>query len=470
MLMPKEPLYLKLYNEIKTAIVSGNLRGGERLPSKRCQADTHNVSTVTVQTAYEQLIAEGYITSRPRSGYFVLLPEERARQFSNQIITPNHFPVDAPNFPPVPPDFVPSCPSAYIDISNHTPHTDSFPFSTWSKLMREIISINYYRLLERLPHSGLFTLRQSIAKYLLRNQGVTVNPEYIVIGAGTEYLYSIAVKLVGRHSIIALENPGYRRLANIYAGENVTTTTIPLDGEGILPEYLALSKANVLHISPSGQFPTGCLMSERRRQAVLGWLQADRNRYVIEDDYEREFQFNKSHLPALRQMDYNNRTIYINTFSQTISPSLRISYMVLPSSLIQKYNLLYSNYSCTVTSFEQYTLAAFIDGGYFERHVNRLRRRYRQFYQTVLPRLSEFDYLNQLPRNIPGLNFLLPLKSSKDETELKRNGEEHGLKLNFLSDYLLAPVKVPPKVAVLSCRSLNLASFTAGLEILKVIL
>ena len=141
-----------------------------------------------------------------------------------------------------------------------------------------------------------------------------------------------------------------------------------------------------------------------------------------------------------------------------------------PSSLIQKYNLLYSNYSCTVTSFEQYTLAAFIDGGYFERHVNRLRRRYRQFYQTVLPRLSEFDYLNQLPRNIPGLNFLLPLKSSKDETELKRNGEEHGLKLNFLSDYLLAPVKVPPKVAVLSCRSLNLASFTAGLEILKVIL
>lgn len=369
-----KPLYISLYEKIKTDIEYGNIQANEKLPSKRALAEHLMVSVITVQNAYALLISEGYVYAKEKVGYFaceifanakIPLPSQNAS--INYEITGEK--------------------ELYtINLCENTTLSNKhFPFSVWSKQMRQVITENYDHLLAKIPHMGLWSLRRAISEYLYRFRGMRVDPNAIIIGAGTEYLYSIVVKLIGRERVFAVEDPGYRRIAQIYAAEGLQVAHVPIDEYGLAIKSPMTHNANVVHISPSHHFPTGIFMPVKRRMEILHWAQEKPNRYIIEDDYDSEFRFASKPLPTMQSIDNGQRTIYINTFSKTISPSLRISYMILPKVLLKKYNEQFSFYSCTVSSFEQYTLAKFISEGYYERHISRMRKHYRIREMASLP-------------------------------------------------------------------------------------
>jgi GntR family transcriptional regulator/MocR family aminotransferase len=311
----------------------------------------------------------------------------------------------------------------------HTAHAPSasagqFPFSVWAKLMREVLLDDRDLLLQPPPNTGLPQLRSAIAGLLQRSRGMEVSPECIVIGAGAEYLYNILIQLLGRDHRYGLETPGHGKIRRIYEANQVTVCPVELDENGVSMVSLEQSGATVLHCSPGHQFPTGIVTPIGRRQQLMAWLAARDGRWLIEDDYDSEFRFSGRVIPSMHSMDDLDRVIYMNTFSRTITPALRISYMILPRHLMERYHRLLGFYSCAVPSFEQLTLARFLDGGHFERHVSRMKRRYRLLRDGLL------DLLRQSPKAgamtvsgaDAGLHFLLKL-----DTKLTDEGLEHSL-------------------------------------------
>ena len=355
------PLYEQLYRALKADILSGALPGGSRLPSGRALAEHLGLSRVTVETAYAQLLAEGYLTSRPRAGYFV-------EQLTPQELPPR---VSEPEAQPPEPETAQSR-SAQL-----------FPFSVWARLMRGVLLDRRQELLRPAPDAGLPALRQAVAAELYRQRGVHVSPEQVYIGAGAEYFYNLLIQFFGHRRVYALENPGHRKIARVYQANQVAVRPIGMDADGVIPELLEQSGAEVLHISPSHHYPTGTVTPITRRQALMRWLTAQPGRYLIEDDYDSEFRFSGLPIPTIQSMDRSGRVIYMNTFSRTISPSLRISYMILPRTLLPQWQAAMGFYSCTVPSFEQMTLTRFLAEGYFEKHLSRMKKHYRAVRAAV---------------------------------------------------------------------------------------
>ena len=308
------PLYEALYRCIRQDILSGNLASGEKLPSKRALAQHLEVSKITVEAAYNQLLAEGYIRSVEKVGYFV---EALQRQSAAPI------PKEAADTPR----------ESLIDLTGDS--TSYFPFSIWSRLQREVMLDLGEGLLLPLHKQGLPSLRNAIARHLQQFRGMQVDPDNILIGAGTDFLYNILVQLLGREKRYGVEEPGYSKIQNIYEAAGAVCNLLPLDQEGVDPEELG--DTQVLHISPSHHFPSGIVMSHSRRQALLRWAEKKDERWIIEDDYDSEFRFNAHPLPALHSLNGGEKVIYLNTFSKTLAPSIRISYMVLPDRLMKLY-------------------------------------------------------------------------------------------------------------------------------------
>ena len=346
-----QPLYAQLYEAIKADLLSGAIRGGEKLPSKRLLAGHLGVSKVTVETAYQQLLAEGYLTVREKVGYFAeeLTPVEPVAALPEPEAAPLPLPVSSAR---------------------------QFPASVWSRLTRRVLLEHSERLLLPLPGEGLPELRRAIAGELRRSRGMAVRPAQILIGAGAEYFYNILIQLLGRDRCYGLESPGHRKIDAVCGANQVRVAPIALDENGISMASLADSPADVLHLSPSHQYPTGIVTPVRRRQELLTWAEAAEGRYLIEDDYDAEFRFSGRPIPTMQSLDRSGRVIYMNTFSRTIAPSLRISYLVLPPALMEEYRRRLGFYSCTVPAIEQITLALFLSEGYFEKHLNRMRKHY----------------------------------------------------------------------------------------------
>ena len=272
---------------------------------------------------------------------------------------------------------VPEEPHYFADfISNRTNH-ENFPFSVWAKLVREMVSGESATLLQPPPVGGIPELRKAIADHLYAFRGIGVSPEQIIIGAGTEYLYGLLIQLFGNTAIYAIEDPGYAKISKIYESHGVRVRHIPMDENGIRTEVLEASASDILHLSPSHHYPTGIVTSISRRYELLGWASKSEKRYIIEDDYDSEFRLLGRPIPALQSIDVMDKVIYMNTFSKSLSSTIRISYMVLPEKLLKMFYAKLGFYSCTVSNFEQYTLARFISGGYFEKHINRMRNYYR---------------------------------------------------------------------------------------------
>ena len=441
------PLYEQLYRALKADILSGALPGGSRLPSGRALAEHLGLSRVTVETAYAQLLAEGYLTSRPRAGYFV-------EQLTPQELPPR---VSEPEAQPPEPEPAQSR-SAQL-----------FPFSVWARLMRGVLLDRRQELLRPAPDAGLPALRQAVAAELYRQRGVHVSPEQVYIGAGAEYFYNLLIQFFGHGRVYALENPGHRKIARVYQANQVAVRPIGMDADGVIPELLEQSGAEVLHISPSHHYPTGTVTPITRRQALMRWLTAQPGRYLIEDDYDSEFRFSGLPIPTIQSMDRSGRVIYMNTFSRTISPSLRISYMILPRTLLPQWQTAMGFYICTVPSFEQMTLTRFLAEGYFEKHLSRMKKHYRAVRAQLFSVLHTPQAVRQcaVHDTDAGLHLVLELKNAPEPEALRALLRQSGLPDALLSDFFLdAPSPQAQKSIVLGYADAEPAQLEAALTAL----
>ena len=440
---PGMPLYESLYRAIREDILSGALRPGEKLPSKRALAANLEVGKTTVEGAYGQLLEEGYIVSRERSGFYV---EAVQRPVSRKPTAPH--PVALSEEPPK------------ADLTGNG--TGQFPFSVWIRLQREVILDYGEQLLLPLHAQGAWELRQAIARNLEDFRGLSVAPDCILVGAGTDFLYNLLLQLLGQDKVYGVEDPGYGKIGKIYRAGGVRCLPIPMDDQGIRPE--CLGDAQVLHISPSHHFPTGLVTPLQRRRALLDWARS-KNGWIIEDDYDTEFRFRGRPLPAMQTMD-PDRVIYMNTFSKTLAPSIRISYMVLPPALMEKFRQQLGFYGCTVPSFEQYTLARFLDRGYFEKHINRMRKFYRARRNRVIaalehcPAADRFTILEQ----DAGLHFLLQVDSPLSGPALAKKFAAQGLKVHLLSSFYQTPTPESDKSLVINYSAVDEEMLQQALE------
>lgn len=428
------PLYEYLYNCIKNDILSGELSSGEKLPSKREMATNHNVSVVTVQNAYEQLLVEGYVRAEEKKGYYV---EEVEHKASDEIVG-NHKKRAVSNSSGVSAKKNESDRDSQKDIidfsSNHI-FKDNFPFNTWAKVMRRSIADNESDFLESPDHMGVERLREAISQHLLQYRGMEVNPDNIIIGAGMEYLYGLVVQLLGHSKMIAVEDPGHTKVTQIYESNGIKCLHIPVDEDGMEVDRLENSGASAVHISPSHQFPTGAVMPASRRHKLINWAN-ETGSYIIEDDYDSELRFFGRPIPTIASID-PERVIYMNTFTKTLSPSIRIAYMILPDELMKEFRKNLSFYSSTVSTFEQYTLATFIEEGFYGRHINRMRNFYRKHRQAIIdsilasPTYKDIDIIE----NNSGLHFIVKVKNKIDDESFVKRLAQDGVKIKTVADY-----------------------------------
>ena len=347
------PVYLQIYKQIRQDIVNGIYTLGSKLPSIRLLCDELKVSTVTVDHAYALLCDEGYVESRERSGFVVIFRKD------------DHFAITDE--------------SQYIPIKiEHSDHGyPDFPFSILSKTMRTVLTDYGERILERSPGAGCLQLREAIQRYLARNRGINVSTQQIIIGSGSEYLYSLIIELLGKESIFGIESPSYKKIEQVYLAAEARYELLALSQDGIDSTALIHSKANVLHVTPYRSFPTGITASASKRHEYIRWA-SKKERYIIEDDFESEFSVSTKSEETLFSLAEQDNVIYLNTFSKTISPSLRVGYMVLPQKLVSFFEEKLGFYSCTVPTFEQYVVARLLGNGDFERHINKVRRNKRK--------------------------------------------------------------------------------------------
>ena len=412
---PGVPLYESLYRCIRADILSGELTPGEKLPSKRALAANLKVSKITVEGAYDQLLAEGYLRSVEKVGYFVEAsdhPRPASRAFA-------------------PPKTAAETP--LLDLAGGG--AVRFPFSVWSRLQRQVMLDRGEQLLLPLPNRGIYDLRRAIAEHLADFRGLHVDPGHILIGAGTDFLYNLLIQLLGQSKTYAVEEPGYSKIRRIYAAGGVHCVSAPMDGLGVRPE--GLGTAQVLHISPSHHFPTGLVTPVNRRQELLDWAAQAPDRYIIEDDYDSEFRFAAHPMPTMASMDRQGRVIYMNTFSKSLAPSIRISYMILPEALMEQFQESLGFYSCTVPSFEQYTLARFLDEGHFEKHINRMRKTYRATRNRLLEMVAACPLASRftIQEENAGLHFLLTMDPDLAAEDLTARCEGLGIRVQTLAGF-----------------------------------
>ena len=421
----KVPLYEQLYCHIKGDILAGRLHADEKLPSKRSFSKNLGVSNTTVEAAYGQLVTEGYLYALPKKGFFVSALERQVRSL--------------PTLPKPREDVPPAQQECFVaDFLGGSVATEQFPFSVWLKLLRQVMSSEEEKiLLTARPAGGLLQLREAIAAHLRDFRGMQVQPGQIVVGAGAEYLYSVLIQLLGRRSVYGVEDPGYLRLRLIYEGNDVQCRHIPMDEYGVKVKVLEDSQAEILHITPSHHNPTGIVMPARRRYELLDWAAQGAGRYIIEDDYDCEFRLSGKPIPTLQSIDAGEKVIYLNTFSQSLAPAFRMSYLVLPEHLARRFYADLGFYSGTVSCFEQLTLARFLSEGYFEKHLNRMRNYYRALRDRFVDalRASPLGARSTITREDAGLHFLLTVETKARDEDIIARGAALGLQLSFLSQY-----------------------------------
>ena len=417
----KGHLSKELYKALKRDIEEGNLKRGEKLPSKRAFARNCSVSTITVQNAYDQLVSEGYITAYEKKGYFVSDGVGKKRAVVSFVVKEEEekAKMDLP------------------DLSNNRVREDNFPFSIWSRLMRKTMAEKQKQLLSPMATEGVYELRKAISHHLSSFRGMAVSPSQVLVGAGTEYLYSLIIQLLGRDKTYAIEDPGYMKLERIYESNGVKSTRVQLDEKGLSLEMLEDSGADIAHISPNHHYPTGITMPLDRRYEILSWAAGKEDRYILEDDYDSEFRVSRNPFPTLYTLDGSGSVIYMNTFSKSLASTVRISYMVLPFDLAERFKEKLSFYSSTVSSFEQYTLASFILDGYFEKHINRMRLFYIRQRKAILSLIYSSPMKDRCSviENDSGLHFILRLHTTLSDEKVKEILKEEGIKISALSDF-----------------------------------
>lgn len=468
-------MYEYLYRCIRSDIEAGVIAPGEKLPSKRSFARHLGVSLITVEGAYSQLIAEGYLRAEPRRGYFAcdlnssgvvsgrkpsllgvgsssletayptdgnLLPEEGLAQAYASLAAvgrPREGRIDAGGQSAT---LASSSDGngfnnevVFADFTGSSVPLGMFPYAAWAKSLRDALTRESERMLVgETGFAGALRLRKAIADHLRGFRGMEVDPECIVVGAGSQVLYNWLVQLLGRNLHYGVEDPGYLRLSRIYEANNVELSHIPLDENGIDMASVVESSADVLHLMPSHQFPTGIVTSIGRRYELLGWASAKDNRYLVEDDYDCEFRLTGRPIPSLQSIDATGKVIYANTFTKSLGPAFRIGYLVLPPALADRFKRELGFYSCTVSAIDQLALARFIESGDYERHVNRLRTYYRSVRDALVSafQASSFSERVSIEEQDAGIHFIMGISIDAKMPEVRKSAPQgHATRYRF---------------------------------------
>nr|WP_317413623.1 PLP-dependent aminotransferase family protein [uncultured Solibaculum sp.] len=450
----KRPLYLQLYSFLVEEIKSGHLKVDERLPSKKSVCSRLGISQSTVETAYDMLLAEGYIRSIPRSGYYVCRLE--------RLEPSESFPL-----PPIP-LAKPSEPPYRYYFSTSAVDTKAFPYVSWAKLHKEVMYQNP-ELLQRGDPQGDHCLRESLCQFLREYRGVHCSPDQIVVGAGIEYLLDLVLQLLEQDAVFALENPGYDTTYHIIRNNGRSVVDIPLDKDGMSITHLAQSGATVAYVTPSHQFPMGITMPIGRRTQLLKWASESPDRYIIEDDYDSEFRFNIRPIPAMQGLSPHGKVIYVGTFSRSIAPSIRVAYLVLPPTLLHRYLEKFTFSSSTVSRFEQHTLCRFLESGLFSRHLNRVGNLYKQRKDHTIKQLGQtLGSRMVIQGDNAGLHFLIQIKNGMEESELVKRALKQGVKINGLSRYFRGDVRqCPPSTLVMGYAGLCRQELSDAVHLLQ---
>ena len=471
-------LYEYLYRCIRHDIAHGKVEPGQKLPSKRALAKQLGVSLITIEAAYDQLTAEGYIRSRERCGYYACelapaahieepgsvhrraeaasAPASRrhkdhtanphnsqpfSRKEKNSEGSTGHRPTADPSAPPTGaaaphPQNTPFNAPRLADFTHSTLATTMLPYSAWAKAVRRTLSDeSAASLAEAASAAGSPELRSAIADHLRQYRGMDVSPDQVVIGAGSQTLYQLLVQLLGRTRRYAVEDPGYLLLTRMYEQQDAQVAHIRLDDSGINVAALEASGASVAHIMPSHQFPTGIVTTAARRRELLNWAR-EGDRYLIEDDYDSEFRMAGRPIPSLFGIDAAERVLYLNSFAKSLGAAFRMAYLVLPPQLAQRFRKQLGFYANTVSPLDQLALARFIEQGHYDRHVNRMRTHARKTQDALVSALRKafgervaFAGLND------GLHFIMQLESERGERELAAEAEAAGIRIAPLSNF-----------------------------------
>lgn len=416
-----KPLYEQIYQHIREEIQNGRIPAGEKLPSSRRMSANLQVSRSTVDLAYEQLLSEGYIESVPYKGYYVCSleglchmefkePEKKERRQSREERYRYDFAVSG------------------ID-------PDGFPYNIWRKISREVLSEEDPQLFQLGEPQGEPGFREALSDYLHYARGVNCTPEQIVVGAGNDYLLLLLHVLMNGSSRIAMENPTYCTAGHCLEAMGCNVISVGMDESGMLVEELEKSGADVAYVMPSHQFPTGIVMPLRRRMKLLSWAAKAEDRYIIEDDYDSEFRYKGKPIPALQGFDTAGRVIYLGTFSKSIAPSIRISYMVLPMGLLEIYRRKGILFSVTVSRVDQKIMEEFLRGGHFERHLNRMRAVYKAKHDLMLGRLRKMEKICRVSGEQAGVHLVVHFVNGMTEQEAVRRAAGSGIRVYGISRY-----------------------------------
>jgi GntR family transcriptional regulator/MocR family aminotransferase len=420
------PLYEQIYQYLKHEIQSGGLPFGKRLPSTRNLANYLQVSRTTVDMAYGQLVSEGYIEAKPYRGYFVcdlegicqLDGESRVNKMLQQE----------------------KMPSFAFDFSPSGVDLNSFPYNIWRKLSKNILMSDHSEVFQLGDPQGEYELRRTIAEYLHQARGVDAAPEQIVVGAGNDFLLMLLCNMLGTGQKIAMESPTYRKAYDLLHNLSNEMHIVEMDDSGMCIDSLEASGADLAYVMPSHHFPLGIVMPVKRRMQLLEWASGSEQRYIIEDDYDSEFRYRGKPIPALKGFDRDGKVIYLGTFSKSIAPAIRVSYLVLPERLMEVYRTRGRRISSTVSRVDQMLIADFLNGGYYERHLNKMRAIYKSRHDVLIEELRQFQDICTVSGENAGVHILLTFHDGMTEQEAVRRAADVGVGVYGLSRYFIEQI------------------------------
>lgn len=446
------PLYEQIYEYIKKQIKTGMLVKGTRIPSGRVLSSYLEVSRSTVIMAYEQLLSEGYIEARPGSGYYVADIEGLYSVSVKREKKRN--------------EVKPALKYSY-DFSPRGIDLNSFPFNNWRKITRNVLVDDNKELFAAGSPQGEPEFRETISRYLYQSRGVSCSPDNILIGAGTEYFMMLISQLLDEKSLYAMENPTYMQTYRILKSLNRKICVVSPDESGMSIDGLRKSGADIAYVMPSHQYPLGIVMPVKRRQELLLWALESENRYIIEDDYDSEFRYKGKPIPALRGSDDVDKVIYIGTFSKSIAPAIRMSYMVLPEKLLEKYHEILYFYSCTVPRIDQSIVNQFLSEGYYERHLNKMRALYKSRHDVIISEVKKMEDRFIISGENAGIHILLTSKTGVSEKELIERAATADVCVYPLSAYYIEGCTGNAATVMLGYANMEENRIKKGIDILN---
>lgn len=468
----KAPLYEKIYEYIKNEIVDGKISRGEKLPSTRLLAKNLSVSRSTVELAYDQLLAEGYIEAEPYRGYFVcdieaLYQLEQRNHIQEKLQAGQSW---QPGWKTEIKHGAGSSKQKEIDFSPYTIDTQNFPYNVWRKLHKNVLLDDREEILLSGDGQGDYELRVAIADYLHQARGVNCVAEQIIIGAGNEYLELLLTQVLGEKKTVLMDDPTYLQAYRTFSNMGYLVKNIPAE-QGSMPiEAVRRENADVLYVMPSHQFPLGTVMPLKQRLELLKWASEKEGRYLIEDDHDSEYRYKGKPIPSLQSIDHEEKVIYLGTFSKSIAPSLRISYMVLPQHLLKNYQNFCGFYSTTVSKIQQEVLREFISGGYFGRHLNKMRGIYKNKHDFLVSELKKRPWVENIAGDNAGLHVLVQVDTQMSEEELCERAAEQGIHLMGLSEHYIHKPPVSKPVILLGYGKPDEKKILEGLNRLEQII